>query len=417
MYLDRLVVDSHTPAGALIVFILAMGLAGCSGGPLSEAAGGDSVRLQPIPPDGIPKPARVSDTLKFTAVATGYHHSCALQADGSAWCWGSNEHGQLGSSAPMERCAGGQFPCSGTPLQVESSVRFTQLAASIRHTCGLDAAGQASCWGFGQGGQLGDGQRTDSSVPVAVAGGHEFSAIATSVGGSVTCALTKTGTAWCWGPDFDGVLGNGTRDGSAVPAHVATSMAFISISVGQQHACGVVSTGDAYCWGVNWFGQLGVGSAGGDGGLFRSTTPVPVSGGLIFSQIAAGGEQTCALTTTGKAYCWGLDHLTGMKGARGYLSAPVAVDGDTTYSAISAGFTHTCALGASGTVDCWGENFGGELGNGTFTASETPVRVASSEVFADISAHGPTCAVTTARAAWCWGANPWGGVGQPPSDP
>ncbi|MEI6452458.1 MAG: RCC1 domain-containing protein, partial [Actinomycetes bacterium] len=32
----------------------------------------------------------------FVSVATGSHHTLALQRDGSLWAWGSNDCGQLG---------------------------------------------------------------------------------------------------------------------------------------------------------------------------------------------------------------------------------------------------------------------------------------------------------------------------------
>lgn len=404
---------------ALLCFALVLALPGCGGGSSDDdVIVVDDDVFRPLPTEGFPNPTLVSDSLEFTGVTTSHHHSCALQADGRAWCWGSNEWGQLGSSAPMQRCAGDNFPCSGTPLAVDGGKAFIHLAASIRHTCGLDAAGQAWCWGFGIGGQLGDGLRENSSVPVAVTGGHRFVALTASVAGSVTCGLTAAGKPWCWGPDVDGVLGNGTRDGSTVPVPVLTDQAFISIGVGQQHACGVTTSGDAYCWGINWYGNLGVGSAGGDGGFSRSTTPLLVSGGLKFTQISAGGSHTCALAEGGKAYCWGLGYLTGTVDAASYVSMPVAVDGGTTYQALITGFSHTCALRASGQIDCWGENYAGALGNGTFVASETPVRVHSPEIFTAFAAGGGfTCAVTNNRAAWCWGGSPWGGVGQPPDDP
>jgi alpha-tubulin suppressor-like RCC1 family protein len=392
-------------------------LGGCGGAGDGDAGEADDPFL-PLPEERFPRPVPVSADLTFAAVTTSHHHSCGLQSDGRVWCWGSNEFGQLGSSAPMQRCAGGNFPCSGTPVPLDSDQAFAQVAASIRHTCAIDLNGEAWCWGYGEGGQLGDGLRENNPVPVAVAGDLHFSTIAGSVAGNVTCALTLAGEAWCWGPDLDGVLGNGTRDGSDVPVPVLTSDAFISISVGQQHACGVTTTNDAYCWGLNWYGNLGVGSAGGDGGFSRSTVPLLVIGGLKFSRIAAGGEHTCALAENGKAYCWGLGHLTGTTGAASYVSSPVPVEGNRTYVAISAGFAHTCALTAGGEVDCWGENFDGKLGHGAFADSETPVRVDSAEAFVDVAAGGTqTCAVSTLHIAWCWGGNPWGAVGQPPSDP
>ncbi len=404
---------------AATVALSAVILAGCGGGGGEGGEGEpDDGPFFPLPEEGFPRPVRVSETLSFTAITTSHHHTCALQPDGKVWCWGSNEYGQLGSSAPMQRCAGDNLACSGTPLQLDGDQRVARVAASIRHTCAIDMNGQAWCWGFGEGGQLGDGRRENSPVPVAVAGGLQLSAIAGSVSGSVNCALTSGGEAWCWGPDIDGVLGNGTRAGSDLPVPVLTSDTFVAISVGQSHACGVTTARDAYCWGLNWFGNLGVGSAGGEGGISRSTTPLLVIGALKFTRIAAGGEHTCALAEDGRAYCWGLGHLTGTTGAASYVSSPVPVEGGRTYVAISAGFAHTCALTASGEIDCWGENFDGKLGNGTFADSETPVRIDSRETFIDVAAGGAhTCAVSAAQVAWCWGGNPWGGVGRPPSDP
>lgn len=368
-------------------------------------------------PYSIPTPTRVSDTLVFVAIAAGYHHSCALQAGGGTWCWGSNEYGQLGSDASMQRCAGGNFACSPTPLEVGAGSSFVRLSGSIRHTCALDANDEAWCWGFGLGGQLGDGRREDSAAPVRVAGGHRFVTLSGSLGSHSTCGLTTSGEAWCWGINSDGQLGNGTRDVAAEPAKVSATFPFVSISAGDRHACGVSTAGAAYCWGLNWFGNLGVGSAGGSGGFSGSIVPVAVQGGHVFAQIVAGGEHSCALTQNGEAWCWGAGHLTGTDAA-GYVDLPVAVETSRRYRTISTGYVHTCALTAAGEIDCWGENLLGQLGNGALVDSRRPVPVSSQLRFESVSTGGAhTCAVAQGGSAWCWGGNPWGGVGQPVGDP
>ena len=51
---------------------------------------------------------------------------------------------------------------------------------------------------------------------------------------------------------------------------------------------------------------------GGDGSTTAaSTVPVAVSGGLTFQSVSHGGLQSCGLTTTGAAYCWGRPDLSG----------------------------------------------------------------------------------------------------------
>ncbi|MEZ4256544.1 MAG: hypothetical protein R3A78_12680 [Polyangiales bacterium] len=54
---------------------------------------------------GSSSPVKVpSGAAPWTSMSLGDEHSCAVRADGSLWCWGNNEHGEVGVD-PVERDA------------------------------------------------------------------------------------------------------------------------------------------------------------------------------------------------------------------------------------------------------------------------------------------------------------------------
>lgn len=152
------------------------------------------------------------------AVATGAEHSCALLPDGTATCWGRNDHGELGNGAVVH--------ASAVPVSVDGLLGAQALAAGAHHTCALTAAGTVKCWGLNNHGQLGDGSTDDSAAAVDVAGLDQVVAI--GAGYFHTCALTAAGTLKCWGANGRGVLGNGATADRYAPADVllGQSLAF-----------------------------------------------------------------------------------------------------------------------------------------------------------------------------------------------
>jgi alpha-tubulin suppressor-like RCC1 family protein len=183
------------------------------------------------------------------------------------------------------------------------------------------------------------------------------------------------------------------------------------VTAGQDHACALTTSGKAFCWGRDDMFQLGTG----DTLLNHSTTPIPIKSALSFSQISAGGNHTCAVTGTGTTLCWG-DNARGQIG-KGTIAdtvdIPTPIAG--TFSQISTGFWHTCGLTPSGAAFCWGANDAGQLGNGTQSDSPTPVAVSGNLAFKSISSGGSfTCGITTAGAAFCWGSNSYGQIGNGP---
>src|SRR5690606_28116885 len=75
----------------------------------------------------------------FVSMATGYYHTCGLTEDGTAWCWGRNNKGQLGAGA-----AGNDVNLS---VKVATALRFKEITLGWAFTCGLTNDGKAWCWG------------------------------------------------------------------------------------------------------------------------------------------------------------------------------------------------------------------------------------------------------------------------------
>lgn len=154
------------------------------------------------------KPLAMAGEVRFETIATGYAHSCALATGGAVYCWGQNEMGELGDGTNRDHSA---------PVRVLGEQRFVRLTTGIgSHNCALTAEGTAWCWGYNDDGQLGNGSKSGSSRPVAVSGGLKFVSI--SAGRSHTCAVARDDAVWCWGGH--GGLGIARKDGSIVPVRV-----------------------------------------------------------------------------------------------------------------------------------------------------------------------------------------------------
>ena len=144
-------------------------------------------------------------------------------------------------------------------------------------------------------------------------------------------------------------------------------------------------------------------------------------------QITAGNDYTCALTSSGAAYCWGANDQGQLgDGTKTDRARPVPVVGNLRFLAVSAGAQHTCGLTTAGAAYCWGSNANGELGNGSASGPEScpiiasppgacstlPVAAAAALRFVSISAGGShTCGLTSTGAAYCWGGNLVGQLG------
>lgn len=338
----------------------------------------------------------------YVTIAAGNGHSCATDAAGATYCWGQNGSGQaaLGPSNIIW----------ATPQEVlmPTAVTFDTVIAGGFHTCGLTPAGKVYCWGYNLFNQLGDGTNASQSVPTPVSFPPTITLVSLTAGYWHSCALSSSGPAYCWGLNVTGQLGDGTTATPTTPVIVTTppGVTFTSISAGGGHSCALTSTGSAYCWGENPYGGLGNGTTD------SSTTPVQVASppGVTFKAVSAGDEHSCGLTPAGSIYCWGRNDTGQLgDGTADPRLAPVLVNAPgLVFVAVDADRLRTCAIEAAGALYCWGQNdLIGLLGDGTTIDRRTPVRVLTpaGAVFNHLSV-GPehTCAISSPEGiAYCWG--------------
>ena len=366
----------------------------------------------PCPDDGSGGPGCPPITPLPAGTVESDESSCAVASSGQAYCWGSNDEGQLGTE-PFDINNVPEY-YSLTAVAVPGVTDATTIAVGGAHACVIVRSGDVWCWGADSSGQIGNGAPTNNipdqhwaTRPVAVPGIH--GAISIAAGIAHTCATLQNGTVWCWGADDDGQLGTG--DSGGVPAYVPGEVVGINnaakVSAGLDHTCALLTTGTIKCWGDNTRGALG------DGATTNSATPVAVSGITHAVQVDLGQEHTCALLADGHVQCWGYNDFGQLgDGNTTDSSVPVTVAGVSGARAISTDPATTCAIVAEGSVLCWGTGQTGELGDGTWTDSLPPRAVVGITDATAIGGHdGTTCVSLTDESLRCWGWNSAGTLG------
>lgn len=103
----------------------------------------------------------VVDGRRYRAVDCGQAHCCAIERDTDALlCWGQNERGQCGLGTTARAVC--------TPTEVTRGTRWSSVAAGAEHTCAVDVEGRVACWGANDAAQLGTGDLVDRALPALV---------------------------------------------------------------------------------------------------------------------------------------------------------------------------------------------------------------------------------------------------------
>ena len=179
-------------------------------------ANGSPCATTPTPVVG---PGGIGTLTGVTAIAAGQLHTCAVLTGGTVDCWGANGYGQLGNGGTNFFTTTGTTPTPVVgPGGTGTLTGATALAAGFHHTCALLVSGTVDCWGSNLYGLLGSGSQVGVFPwPIGVHGTHRVPGMLTGVtaiaaGQSHTCAVLTGGTVDCWGTNAYGQLGNGATN-------------------------------------------------------------------------------------------------------------------------------------------------------------------------------------------------------------
>jgi alpha-tubulin suppressor-like RCC1 family protein len=284
----------------------------------------------------------------------------------------------------------------------------TEVTVGERNSCAVRPTEGVYCWGEQP---LGSATSRPGGTRNLIDNSSDMTTV--SLGINHGCAIAA-GQVRCWGGNGEGQLANGRFGGGVVtPSAIVGAQQFSKIFSGFYQSCALTSVGRAFCWGNNRFGELGVGS----GDVFV-TQPTAVSGDQRFIALSVGGLHTCGIDQSGQALCWGNQGSSfPNRGALGDgsgtpKSTPTRVAGDRSWTSIAVGNAHTCAVDREGVAWCWGRNVEAQLGTGGTNPTLVPERVLGAVRFSSVTAGQVfSCGLATTGQLYCWGDNTYGQLG------
>ena len=234
-------------------------------------------------------------------LAVGLYHSCTITPDGRAYCWGTNDKGQLGDGTTQWRSTAA--PVVGLPGGA------TAIGAGSNDTCAA-AGGGVWCWGEGYGPFP---QRIDGVPPAIVTLGY-------------SCALTDTGRVFCWTADTPATQREGIENAAALASGPIP--------------CVVLRDGTVHCWDIPLYDM------GPEPRMLEVKEWPGVSQAVGVASYYSGGLIMCFLRGSGSVACWTGDPHAG-------VGPPTALRRDLFGAlALKSGRDFICAVFANGDAIC-----------------------------------------------------------------
>ena len=279
----------------------------------------------------------IASGTNWRTVSTGYLHTTAIKTDGTLWGWGWNGNGQLGDNTTVDK---------SSPVQtIAGGNNWKQVACGLAHTAAVKTDGTLWCWGKDNYGQLGDNTTVSKSSPVqTITGGTNWTQV--SCNWVHTAAIKTDGTLWLCGYNVFGQLGDNTTVRKSSPVQtVGGGTNWRSVACGMYHTAAIKTDGTLWTWGYDNYGQLGDSTL-----VKKSSPVQTVAGGTNWKTVACGGSNTAAIKTDGTLWVWGYNGNGQLAdGTTVNKSNPVQTTlGGSNWKTVACGYTMLALSEASG---------------------------------------------------------------------
>ncbi|XP_048125460.1 probable E3 ubiquitin-protein ligase HERC4 isoform X4 [Alosa alosa] len=286
-------------------------------------------------------------------------------------CWGNASYGQLGLGGIEEEIVVEPRGCD-----FFAGKRLCGVGCGRRHTSFLLDDGTVYTCGCNDLGQL--GHEKPRKKPEQVVALDAQIIVVISCGEAHTLALNDKGQVFAWGLASDGQLGFvNSEECVRVPRNIKSlsDVCITQVACGYRHSLALAKGGQVFSWGQNKYGQLGLGMVGAS---VSSPQVIQSLLGIPFSQIAAGGAHSFALTFSGGVFGWGRNKFgqLGLNDSNDrYFPVLLKTLRSQRVVYICCGEDHTAALTKEGGVFTFGAGGYGQLGHNSTNHEINPRKV------------------------------------------
>ena len=346
-------------------------------------------------------PNVTTDASSYKSASAGYYHSCGIRAnDSRVLCWGRGDWGNLGDS---------EITNNLVPNLTTDTSPYTIANAGYVHTCGIRTNdSRVLCWGYGANGQVGDGETTNNLVPNITTDSSIYSSV--SPGGYHTCGIRANDSrVLCWGYGNYGQLGDGNNAShSVLRPNITTDSSPYKKGFSSSEEVLVSILGNAYLnVGQNW--SLGCRSYDFTSYSDWMNSSVMTINTAPVMQTVKINSTTNSSTENIKGFC----NATDFEGSdlayqyQWYNGSALSINGTIfKEGSISAGWYSACGIRANDSrVVCWGYGAFGVLGDGSTTDNLIPNVTADASAYKSVSvgdSHACGIRQNDSRVL-CWG--------------